>query len=113
MKSIPNPITVNTGEQEKVTKTIDNFFVETKEYIEKQYEVKGPYWEIKTGEITYDPRQRLSDSKIEKQISDHRITYLSYKDWILASVFETRTVFNHVRYTFFRNLDGFEEFISE
>ena len=33
MNSIPNPITVNTGEQERVSKTIDDFFIETRDFI--------------------------------------------------------------------------------
>ncbi|MBU0460829.1 MAG: hypothetical protein KJ771_08555 [Nanoarchaeota archaeon] len=99
MNPIPNPITVNTGEQERVSKTIDLFFVETKEFIEENYEVDEPYFQIKSGELAYN----------STQITDDRITYLSYKDMILASVFETRTEFNYIRYIFFRNLEGFGE----
>ena len=99
MNPIPNPIIVNTGEQERVAKTIDDFFVETKEFIEKHYEVQESEFQIKSGEIAYN----------STQITDDRITYLSYRDMILANVFETRTEFNYVHYTFFRNLDGFGE----
>lgn len=99
MKPIPTPFVVNTGEQEKVQKTIDDFFVETKEFIGGMYEVQEWQFQINSGEIAYH----------NMVVTDDRITYLVYGDIVLASVFETRTEFNHVRYTFFRNLDGFGE----
>jgi hypothetical protein len=99
MNPIPNPITVNTGEQEEVTKVIDDFFVETRGFIEKHYRVQRLDWQIKSGELAYH----------SGQITDDRITYLAYRDSIIASIFETRTEFNRVQYTFFRNLDGFED----
>lgn len=99
MNPIPNPIIVNTGEQERVSKTIDDFFIEIKDFIQEKYKVQESEFEIKSGELAYN----------STQITDDRITYLSYRDVILASVFETRTEFNHVRYTFFRNLEGFRE----
>lgn len=97
MKPIPSPITVNTGKQEEVSKTIDDFFIETKNSIQSNCETKETDFETKSGELAYS----------FSQITDDRITYLSYKDNIIASVFEIRTEFNHVRYTFFRNMDGF------
>lgn len=99
MKPIPTSFIVNTGEQEKVQKTIDDFFVETKEFIEGMYKVQEWQFHIKSGEVAYN----------YMQVTDDRITYLEYRDMVLASVFETRTEFNHVRYTFFRNLGGFGE----
>ena len=102
MKPIPNPITVNTGEQEKVSKTIDDFFTETKRFTEKHYDVQKLEWQIKSGEIAYRP----------ELVTPDRVTYLSYKDTILASVFETRTESNHVRYTFFRNLKGLKDYLK-
>jgi len=99
MNSIPNPITVNTGEQERVSKTIDDFFIETRDFILRTYKVQESGFEIKSRELANN----------SSQITDDRVTYLVYKDMILASVFETRTEFNYVRYTFFRNSEGFEE----
>jgi len=95
MKPIPNPIMVNTGEQERVAKTIDDFFVETRDFAKKIYKLRESEFQIKSGELAYS-----------SQITDDRVTYISYKDIILAGVFETRTEFNRVRYTFFRNLEG-------
>lgn len=99
MNPIPNPITVNTGEQERVSKTIEDFFIGIKEFIEKHYEVQEFWWQIRSGELASNPTQLTND----------RTTYLSYKDRVLACVLETRTEFNHVRYTFFRNIRGFGE----
>lgn len=99
MNPIPNPITVNTGEQGRVAKTIDDFFIETRDFVLQTYEVRESEFNIRSGELAYN----------SSQITDDRITYLSYRNIILASVFETRTEFNYVRYTFFRNLEGFEE----
>lgn len=91
----PHSITVNTGEQGTVSKTIDDFFIETRDFIRQKYKVQESEFYIKSGELAYN----------SFQITNDRITYLSYKDMILASVFETRTEFNYVRYTFFRNLE--------
>jgi len=102
MNSIPNQIIVNIGNQHSVQKTIDDFFLETKEFIEENYDVLGLDFEIKSGEIAY---QRL--------ISNDRVTYLSYRDMILAGVLETRTEFNYVQYTFFRNIEGVEEMLKD
>jgi hypothetical protein len=99
MNPVPNPITVNTGEQGGVSKTIDDFFIETRDFIRQTYEVQELKFNIRSGELAYT----------SPQITDDRVTYLSYGNMILASVFETRTEFNHIRYTFFRNLEGFGE----
>ncbi len=100
MKQIPYQITVNTGEQERISSTIDDFFLETRDFILKSYEVRESELQIKSGELAYAP---------SGPITDDRIKYLSCRDMVLAAVFETRTEFNHIRYTFFRNLDGFGE----
>jgi len=98
---IPKPIIINTGEQQKVSKIIDTFFVETKEFIKRNYNVKENEFEIKSGELAYT----------SSQITDDRVTYLRYRDIPIASVFETRTEFNRIIYNFFRNLDGLEELV--
>ena len=89
----PKPIVVMTGEQGKVQKTIDSFFSRTKNYVEKNYVVLPPSFEIKSGNIYYG----LSPS-------NERITYLKYEDIVLASVLETRTEFNNIKYTFSRHI---------
>ncbi|MBU0929680.1 MAG: hypothetical protein KJ623_01255 [Nanoarchaeota archaeon] len=105
MKPVPNPITLNTDYHGEISKIIDDFFIETKEFVEEYYEapkwdVPKIGWQIRSGEIAYDT----------VQITNDRITYLTYRDmFILASVLETRTEFNYVHYTFFRDLDGFKK----
>ena len=100
MNTIPKSITVNTGEEEKVSKTIDDFFIGIKDYVRQTYGVQEPEFEIRSGELAYTPFQ----------ITNDRVTYLSCRDVILACVFATRTESNYVRYTFFRNLENFEGF---
>ena len=102
MKPIPNSIVVNTGEQVAVTNTIDDFFVETERFVLDNYNVQKSEFEIKSGGLAAD----------FSQMSNDRITYLCYQDMVLASVFETRTEFNYVRYTFFRNLGSLNELTS-
>lgn len=91
MKPIPHATTVSIGEQEIVQKTIDSFFLETKEFIGKRYEVQESLFRIESGGIAYR----------QSQITNDRITYFCYKDSVLASVLETRTEFNNIRFTFF------------
>lgn len=95
----PTRITVTTGYQEKIQPMIDTFFDETQKGLAKLLsikgdEFKGDEFEIKSGEIAYGPGR----------ISDDRVTFLSYKDQIIAMVTETRTETNQVRYTFFKDL---------
>ncbi len=107
MNPVPNPITVCTGEQTKITKTIDDFFWETREFVEQNYELPPEpsmyKFSIRSGELAY----------YSLQITDDRVNYLAYGFMILATVFETRTELNFVHYTFFRNLEGLEEVIPK
>jgi len=95
MKPVPKPITVDVGDQHIIARTMDDFFIETKEFVEKTYGAIDPGFKIKSGEVLYSG-----------QISNDRITYLSYNDFVLAGAFATRTEFNHVRCVFFRSLEG-------
>jgi hypothetical protein len=103
MNPIPKSITVNTGEQHSLTKTIDDFFVETKEFAQQTYGLLESGFQIRSGELAYHSHQ----------ITNDRVTYLAYMDVVLASVFETRTEFNYVKYTFFRNEAGFGELVRK
>jgi len=98
MKKIPKSVTVPTGYQYTLTKTIDDFFIETKDFIVSKYG-EGPYFEIESGEIASQPNV----------VTDNRITYLLYKKRIVACVLETRNDFNNVHYDFFRNINRLEE----
>ena len=93
---LPQSITIQTGEQSQITETIDLFFLDIVNEIRLTHKVKDGDLEIKSGEIAYDPQQ----------VTDDRITFLRYKDRIIAGVLMTRTEFNNVRYTFFRSNEG-------
>lgn len=95
---IPKSITVNTGDQHHIQKTIDDFFLETKEIIEERYKTHSFDFEIKSGNITSGPTT----------MTDEGVTYLLYKQKVVACVMETRTEFNYIHYDFFRNMNSLE-----
>ena len=104
MKPIPDAVTVNTGDQHLVRQTIDDFFMDTAEHLKTNYGLRpGPNpFIIESGALAYNGLTP----------GDDRVTYLSFCQKIVATVMETRTDFNHVQYTFFRNLDGVGELVE-
>jgi len=96
MKPAPKSITVNTGDQHQVAPLIDQFMVETVESVKKTIEAHDHDFKIESGEV--------SDGPIH--ISSDRVTYLRFKNQVVALVMETRTELNHIRYDFFRDLRG-------
>lgn len=103
LDSVPNSITVNTGDQIIVSETIDDFFIQTKDIVQEAYGLQDLGFQIKSGELSNGPNH----------VTDDRVTYLSYRDVVLASVLATRTEFNYVRYTFFRNSEGVKDLESK
>src|SRR3972149_1962493 len=104
MNNIPKAITVSIEEKSRVSKTIEDFFVETKEFVEQVHGLNNPsYFEVKSGNVNSDSLQMKYGTPLH--LTNDRVTYLLYKDKVLASVLETRTEFNHVRYTFFRDVN--------
>lgn len=99
MKSIPKSLTLNTGEQHKVSKTIDDFFKETRDFCLESYDLHIPQFTIVSRNLVNECMNETND----------RITYLEYRGLILAGVLETRTEFNFVRYTFFRDTEAYEQ----
>lgn len=94
--NIPLSITMNTGDQETVQKTIDDFFQDTIELVLKQVgNQERRYLEIRV--------QNLYDS--QRTILNDRVNLLLYRQRVIAIVSETRNDFNHVVYDFFRNLE--------
>ncbi len=90
---VPKPITVDTEEQSKVARTIDDFFQETIGIIRASHK-GGPFHvQIESGEIT-----------LPGIVTDNRVMYLLYQERVVACVLETRTELNHIHYDFFRNL---------
>lgn len=94
MKRVPESITVNTGEQHRVQKTIDDFFADV---IRVSTSTPNEF-RIESGEIAF-----LGN------VSDNRVTYLLYKERVVACVLETRTEYNYVHYDFFRNLKNLKD----
>ena len=98
MPNPPESICVNTGDQHLIQPKIDGFLKEvydeicTKDNLEEGDSIH-PYFEIKTAEI----------ERMGGQISSDRMTYLMYKEKVVAIVLETRTSLNHFRYDFFFN----------
>jgi hypothetical protein len=87
----------------KVQETIDNFFVETKEYLEQKYKEKAPHIELQ-----FHPFALESCDSSNAIITNDKINYLLYNDRLVAGVIERRTEFNNLEYIFFRNLKGLE-----
>ncbi|MGA2130020.1 MAG: hypothetical protein ABSG05_00165 [Candidatus Pacearchaeota archaeon] len=88
-------VIVNTGDQHKVQRKIDKFFSELVEFLERNDGADSRFFEIKSGNIAYGGRQ----------VTDDRVTCLFYRDTVMACVTETRTEFNYVSYSFFRNIN--------
>lgn len=100
MNKIPDSFTLTTGELEKAAKTIDDFFIGTKQLLEKKYDISEPFEiEIRSANFSY----------MDNHITDDCITYMTYMGSVVACVFETRTMFNNVRYDFLRNLGSIED----
>jgi len=94
---IPKSITVNTGDQGIIQKTIDDFFQDTIEQVLKQVgEQERRYLEIRV--------QSLYNTS--ETILDDRVNLLFYRQNVIAIVSETRNDFNYVVYDFFRNLES-------
>lgn len=98
MKKLPKSRTLINGPHEEVYETIDDFFTETKNFIASKYSICGPYFQIKSGELAFQPNV----------VSCDMVTYLLYKQRVVACVLATRTDFNNVQYDFFRNLNDLD-----
>jgi len=101
MVKIPESITVNTGDTQRIRSQIDRFLKDTYEEIKVREDLGDglslhPYFEIKSGELCFDP--------ISRTISNDRITCLKYKDQLVALVAETRTQMNFVHFDFFLSM---------
>jgi len=97
LKPVPERIRVPVGAYQEITKTMDDFFIETKDYLEEKYG-KDPSFEV----------ELLNMVK-----SDNHITSLIYKDRCVAGVYERRTEFNNLEYIFFRDLTNLERITKQ
>ena len=99
---IPKSIDVFLDSEEisKMEEIIDEFFNNTKAYLESVHDSSVPHeFRIRTAGFDYSGTE-----------SNDRATYLFYDDrYVVAGVIRTRNMFNNVRHTFFRNLDFLDD----
>ena len=96
MNPVPKPFTTNTGEN--VESIIEDFFIETRDYIKEFYDKKDFEFEIRSANLSYN----------DDHITDDRVKYVCCGDLVVASVFITRNDWNYVNYTFARTLGGLD-----
>lgn len=95
---IPDSITVNTGEDFEIRKTIDRFFEEAISEIKKRTnEQEDP------SEFKLESMNLCSINPIPIQ-SDNYVHILFYKEKVIAAVFETRTEMNYINFDYFLNI---------
>ena len=95
MIDVPRPMMVNTGEEHKITGTIDDFLGKTARYVMGRYAIERFQLSIDSGEVSYG----------EGTVPSNRITHLMCEGRVLAGVFEYRTLHNRVAYTFFESVE--------
>lgn len=100
---VPKTVFTEVRPAPEIQKLMDDFFLNAKDYIQtKLMECDDGLFEVKSANLVYD-----SDSAhgLKKVNSDNRITYVEFKEkYIIAGMFETRTAFNDLEFTFFRDL---------
>ena len=105
MKPAPSSIFASTGEDEEARNTVDNFLNETEEFVKYYLDREEPnFFERKIGELAFFDSLHRKGDKFYSQVTDNGVTYLTYEGSVLAGVLETRTEFNHIQFTFFRDL---------
>jgi hypothetical protein len=102
LMKIPKAIFRQTDSTQDINKLMNSFFVNTKEYVKSRLENSiDNYFEIKSANLSYNSNEINSDN---------RISYLEFKEkYILAGMLETRTTFNNLQFTFFRDLSCLEK----
>lgn len=102
LRNVPKAISRQTGETKEIDKIMNDFFINTKQYIQSRLmERHDSFFEIKSAELVCG----IPETE-EYVISNNRITYLEYKEkWVVAGMLQTRTGFNNLEFTFFRDLE--------
>jgi hypothetical protein len=92
---IPRSVTVNTGEQGEVYKSIDQFLLEAKSEIEKKVGKKyGP------SEFRTEIKGLCKLVRGEPLPGNEFAHLLYYKEKVAATVLETRTEMNYIHFNF-------------
>ncbi len=95
---VPNPITVNTGEDKEVHETMDRFFLEVESEIEKKVSIeKGP------SKFRLDVLNLCKLKSGDPLASDEFAHMLFYEERVVAVVLETRTDSNYIHFDYFFN----------
>jgi len=99
---VPGAIFRQVGPTEECYKLMNDFFINTKEYIQSKLENSEDfYFVIKSADFAYSSHEVNSNN---------RITYVEFKEkYVLAGMLETRTAFNDLQFTFFRDLSCLEK----
>ncbi|MDP2672630.1 MAG: hypothetical protein Q8O84_02350 [Nanoarchaeota archaeon] len=101
LMKVPKAIYRQVSGAGDVQNLMDYFFINTKKYVQIKLNVNDTHFYIKSADFAYSS---------EKVNSNNRITYVEFKEkYILAGVMETRTRFNNLQFTFFRDLSCLEE----
>jgi hypothetical protein len=97
---IPDSVTVNTGEQTLIYRTIDDFF----DKIINQLEPK-PLKRPTEFEIRHDNLQKFTITEVSSSYnpSDDFCHMLLYREKVVAIVLETRNNMNYIQFDFFYN----------
>jgi hypothetical protein len=103
LMKVPKPIYMEVNPAPNVNKLMDDFFLNAKEYIQtKLMECDDNLFEVKSADLVYGSYSAYGSEKVN---SDNRITYVEFKEkYIVAGMLETRTRFNDLSFTFFRDL---------
>ena len=99
---VPKSIFMQVNPAPDVYELMDNFFINAKEYVQSRLvDCRDSSFEIKSANLAYGP---------ENVISNNRINYIEFREkYIIAGMLETRTRFNDVQFTFFRDLSFLRE----
>lgn len=101
----PKPITYNTGDAPPGYKLIDKFF---ESIIKKDIKLplNHPHIEKKIKDMY---KCRYGEKLESGAYTDEHIHLLLYKEKVIATVIETRTIGNYVHFDFFQNLENIIE----
>ena len=104
LMDVPKAIFRQVSPTEDVNELMNDFFINVKEYVQSKLEESPEhYFKIKVGDLAY------SSDKVN---SNDRITYVEFREkYIVAGMLETRTAFNDLQFTFFRDLSCLEKII--
>jgi len=97
---IPDSMTVNTGEQEKAHRTIDQFFLNVKSGIENEASQ-----EKRPSEFSIEVRNLCALTPMDPQPTDNFAHLLFYQEKVVAVVTETRTPNNYIHFDYFLKED--------